>query len=606
MALENLHIDHEKNAQALLVECAWEVCNQVGGIYTVIRSKVPAAKEKWGNNYCLLGPYFYNQAAAAFDPIVDLDSDPFGEVIKRVRAKGIEVHYGHWLVTGRPRVVLFNPFSAYHQLGQAKYELWENHGISIPDEDLINQVIAFGYCTQLFFHEFYAVKGKDQKIIGHFHEWMAATSLPNLRKYLPEVSYVFTTHATMLGRYLAMNDPLFYEYLSFYNWENEAKHFNIEAQVRIERAAAHAAHVLTTVSEVTALECVHLLGRDPEVILPNGLNIERFVALHEFQNLHLKFKEKIHQFVMGHFFQSYSFDLDKTLYFFTSGRYEYQNKGYDVCIEALARLNYMMQQANIDVTVVFFFITKRPYKSILPHVLESRAVMEEIRQTCEDIQKQVGDRLFYATAASSEYKMPDLNNFVDDTMRLRLRRTLQSWKSSNLPPIVTHSLYEDDGILNFLRSANLVNNQHDKVKIVYHPDFISVTNPLFGLEYGQFVRGCHLGIFPSYYEPWGYTPLECIARGVPAVTSDLSGFGNYAIRNLPDHEKNGLYVVHRQHKLFHDTAQELADKLLRFVKLTRRDRIHLRNNVEESSVHFDWSNLLYRYEQAYTLALNRV
>ena len=158
------------------------------------------------------------------------------------------------------------------------------------------------------------------------------------------VSLVFTTHATLLGRYLAMNDPEFYNHLPFFNWLDEAINFNIESPVRIERAAAHGSHVFTTVSEVTARECVHLLGRDPDVVTPNGINNERFAVLHEFQNLHQEYKEKIHQFVMAHFFSNYTFNLDKTIYLFTSGRFEFRNKGFGLTLEALARLNYLMQR----------------------------------------------------------------------------------------------------------------------------------------------------------------------------------------------------------------------------------------------------------------------
>ena len=217
------------------------------------------------------------------------------------------------------------------------------------------------------------------------------------------------------------------------------------------------------------------------------------------------------------------------MYFFTSGRYEYRNKGFDVTLEALARLNYRMQEAGIKKTVVMFFITKQPYHSVNPAVLQSRVMMEEIRETCEAIEKEIGRKLFYTAASSTDFKLPSLRDFVDDYWQLRYRRTLQSWKTHNLPSVVTHNLVNDqtDEILHFLRSSNLINNAHDRVKIVYHPDFVSVTNPLFAMDYGQFVRGCHMGVFPSYYEPWGYTPLECIARGVPAVTSDLSGFGDY-------------------------------------------------------------------------------
>jgi glycogen synthase len=584
-----------------LFEIAWEVCNQVGGIYTVLRSKVPTVQEKWGENYFLVGPYFPQTASVEFEPIEPEDNE-VGRTVRKMREKGFEVYYGHWLVTGRPRVVLLNPFSIFHNIGQIKYYLWENHGISTGEDNLVDQVIAFGDLVSQFFLMLADEENIKGNTIAHFHEWMAGTPIPNMRMERLPIHIIFTTHATMLGRYLAMNDSRFYDHLAYADWFKEARHFNIEPAVRIERAAAHGAHIFTTVSEVTAKECRQLLGREPEFILPNGINIQRFIALHEFQNLHLEYKEKIHQFVMGHFFQSYHFELDKTLYFFTSGRYEYRNKGFDLTLEALARLNWWLKQAKSDITVVCFFITKQPYQSINPDVLQSRAVMEEIRQTCDSITKQVGNKLFYAAAGSEDQRLPQLNDFVDDYWRLRLRRTLQSWKSNKLPSVVTHNLWNDSGddILNFLRSSNLINKPDDKVKVVYHPDFISPTNPLFGMEYGQFVRGCHLGVFPSYYEPWGYTPLECIARGVPAVTSDLSGFGDYVLKTMANHEENGIYVVRRDKKSFDEAAHQLTQVLFNFVQQTRRDRITQRNKVESSSPAFDWKRLIDYYEKAYS------
>ena len=162
-----------------------------------------------------------------------------------------------------------------------------------------------------------------------------------------------------------------------------------------------------------------------------------------------------------------------------------------------------------------------------------------------------------------------------------------------------------DEILNFLRAANLVNNRHDKVKVVYHPDFISTSNPLFKMDYTQFVRGCHLGIFPSMYEPWGYTPLECLASGLPSITSNLAGFGDYVSRNILEHEKLGMYIVDRKSGDFNRTADELADIMFRFVQLNRRERIALRYKSEEASLHFDWSNLGRYYDEAYHLAVHR-
>ncbi|MCK5702448.1 MAG: glycosyltransferase [Cyclobacteriaceae bacterium] len=590
----------------LLTEIAWEACNQVGGIYTVLRSKVPTMIEKFGDNYCLVGPYVHAYVTTEFEEIKDIEG-PFSKAAAKMREMGFEAHFGKWLVTGRPKIVLLNPHSVFDKLGELKYQLWEHHHIEVPDDDLINQVVAFGFLTKIFIEVLSGKKTKNQNIIAHFHEWMAAIPIPEIKKANLPVSITFTTHATILGRYLAMNDPEFYNHLPFFDWLQEAKNFNIEAQVRIERAAAHGSHVFTTVSEVTAVECQYLLNREPDVVTPNGINIDRFTVVHEFQNQHQKYKERIHQFVMAHFFNNYTFDLDKTLYFFTSGRFEFRNKGFGLTLEALARLNYMMQKERIDKTVVMFFITKQPYHSINPDVLQSRAVMEELRQTCQSIEKQVGSKLFHEAAEIPDSKLPELSKYVDDYWRLRFRRTLQSWKSDRLPPIVTHNLINDtdDPILMFLRSANLVNNASDKVKIVYHPDFIVAANPLWGIDYDQFTRGCNLGVFPSYYEPWGYTPLESIARGVPAVTSNLSGFGDFVVHNIPNSEEKGIIVIDKVKNTFHESAQQLADELLKFVKQNLRERVEFRNKSEAASVNFDWNSLVKHYDKAYLLSIQR-
>lgn len=596
-------------SNAVLFEIAWEVCNQVGGIYTVIRSKVPSVIQKWGmDNYFLIGPYFEDQAAAHFDPATDY-STPVGQAVLKMQERGFDVHYGQWIVSGRPYVVLFNPYSVFDKLGEIKHFVWQDYHISLPGhDDLLDKVAAFGFQVKEFLRYLCSSGFCSQRVIAHFHEWMAGLPIPGLRKENLNIKIVFTTHATLLGRYLAMNDDLFYEHLPFYNWEREAVNFNVRPIVEIERASAHGAHVFTTVSELTGRECTHLLGRTPDMILPNGLNIQRFEVMHQVQNQHLEFKEQIHDFVMGHFFQSYSFDLSNTLYFFTSGRYEYQNKGYDLTLEALARLNWRMQQANSDMTVVAFFITRRPYYTFNPDVLHSKAMIDDIRRVCEEIKEQVGRRLYTRiTAENGGYEFPRLSEMVDDYLRLKLRRNVQSWKSNQLPKVVTHTLVDDakDEILNFLRTANLINKRHDKVKVVYHPDFISTSNPLFKMDYTQFVRGCHLGVFPSRYEPWGYTPLECLASGVPSVTSNLSGFGDYVSRNILDHEKQGMYIIDRKRKDFHQSADELANIMMRFVQMNRRERISLRSRCEDASLHFDWSNLGRFYDEAYHVALSR-
>jgi glycogen synthase len=594
------------SAHALLVEVAWEVCNQVGGIYTVIRSKAPAMMESWSGRFCMIGPYVNKNIQAELEPLEDA-ADVFGLAAASLRKKGYDVIYAEWLITGKPRVVLINPHVIEEKaMAVIKYLLWKNHNIPTPAKnDLIDPVVAFAYLTKMFIDELVKIAGKDQPVLAHFHEWMAGLPIIDIKREQMPVKTIFTTHATQLGRHLAINSPFFYAHLPFFKWEEEAKKFGVETEAAIEYSCAQRCDVMTTVSDVTARECKHLLKRAPDVILPNGLNIQRFEALHEFQNLHSLYKEQIHEFIMGHFFSSYSFNLDKTLYFFTSGRYEYKNKGFDLTLEALVHLNHQLKLEKSELTVVMFFVTRRDYYSIKPEVLQSRAVMEELRQTCEAIQRQVGKRLFFESTMQKDNRLPELNEFVDEYWKLRYRRTIQSWKSNRMPLPVTHKLVneEDDDILKFLLRRDLLNREEDKVKIVYHPDFITYTNPLFGMDYSQFVRGCHLGIFPSYYEPWGYTPLECMASGVPAVTSDLSGFGDYLLRNMPDHEKGGMFVVERGKRTFDWSAKQLAAFLYKFLQQDRRSRITQRNNVESYSSAFDWENLITHYEEAYRTAL---
>ena len=601
-------INRNSKKKQFLIETAWEVCNQVGGIYTVIRSKVPAAKEKWGNDYVLLGPYLNESSSADFEELKPSNS-LVGKTVKKMQEMGLGVRYGTWLVSGRPTTVLFDIQSVMEKLGDIKYYYYQNHYVSFDNHDpLIDQVMAFGYLVKIFISEITRLSlAKNIQMLAHFHEWMAGTAIADLRREEVPVRLIFTTHATVLGRYLAMNNVAFYDHLPFLNWEDEAKNFNIDAVTRLERACAHGSHVFTTVSEVTGRECLHLLGRNPDHILPNGFNVERFSVLHEVHNVHQKYKEMIHRFVMGHFFQSYTFDLDQTLFFFTSGRYEYQNKGYDMTLEALARLNWKLKSENSKETVVMFIITKRPSHSINPDILNSRVVLEEIERNCDSIVEQIKEQLFRFASTNDEqdYRLPQLNDMVDDYWQLRYRRAIRSWKSDKLPSIITHNLMDDssDSVLNYLRNANLLNHKDDRVKFVYHPDFINSSNPLFRMDYSDFVRGCHLGIFPSNYEPWGYTPLECLVRGVGTVTSDMAGFGDYARRIDIADEKHGLYMVERSKKDYNAAVDDLVNILYNFVKTTRKERIELRNKCEDLSERFDWRNLYSAYSEAYEKAL---
>ncbi len=596
------HRPSTPSRQALVFEVAWEICQQLGGIYTVMRTKVPAMKEHLGDRYVMVGPYSPRLSPMEFEP-----AEPEGmlsDAIERLAGEGVKAHFGYWLCTGRPAVVLLDIATDPKELESIKYHYWRNHSINLPGGDqLLDNVLVFGDRVRAFFKAV-AEAATETPLLAHFHEWMSSTAIAEIRRLQLPVATVFTTHATLLGRHLAMRNPWFYNSLETTNWLQEAQSFGIETQVRLERTAATHCTTFTTVSEVTGQECQYLLGRKPDVILPNGLNIERYAAVHEFQNLHRINKERLHQFVMGHFFPSYTFDLETTSYFFTSGRYEYHNKGFDLTLEALSRLNLRLRQANSDRTVVFFLVTRRDFHSINPDVLNRRAMMEEMRNTCEEVQRQVGERLFQAVAAR---RSPSLDSLVDERWKLRLRQFMYAWQTEQLPPIVTHNLHDDrhDQVLNQLRASNLINLPEDRVKVVYHPDFVTPSSPLFGMDYPQFVRGCHMGIFPSCYEPWGYTPMECVASGIPAITSDFSGFGAYLLNNLPTCQRNGLYVVRRRNLDFAGAADDLADYLWRYLKMGLRDRITMRNRVEAFSENFGWVKLVKFYLQAHDDALRK-
>ena len=330
----------------LFFEVAWEVCWQLGGIYTVLKTKIQQMQEKWGDRYCLIGPYNPTTAAVEFE---ERPTDGhIRETLDRLRRNGIPCHYGRWLIPGRPNVILLDYRARFWRLGEDLYTVWRDHGITSSTSDgEVNEVVAFGMTVADFFRELCDVV-KNRRILGQFHEWMGGLAVPRIAHMKLPIATVFTTHATLLGRYLASDNPYFYDHLPFFNGDEQAAKYNILAKHQIEKAAAHASTVFTTVSSVTAFEAEKLLGRNVDVVVPNGINLHRFAALHEFQNLHQKYKEKIHDFVMGHFFPSYSFDLDRTLYFFTSGRYEYKNKGMDLFIESMARLNGRLKAIDPD------------------------------------------------------------------------------------------------------------------------------------------------------------------------------------------------------------------------------------------------------------------
>jgi len=599
-----MFLSADEEASAHLFEVAWEVCAQVGGIYTVVRSKAPDMLTEWGERYHLIGPYDGQRTEAEFERL-EPDGVTAG-VLDSLRAEGINCHYGRWLVAGYPRVILLDYAAHYSQIMSLKYRLWLDHNIALPPGDTLSEhVLLFAALVERLLEEYRRQLPASVPMVAHFHEWMTGLAIPMMKKRGLPIATVFTTHATVIGRAYCADRDDFYDVLEHMNADAESGRRGIYHLYCIERASAAAADMFTTVSDVTASEATKLLARKPDLITPNGLRVQRFEALHEFQNLHRHYKEQLHDFVRGHFFGSYAFDLDHTVYLFLAGRYEYRNKGMDVYLEALGRLNQRLQAAQSTTTVVAFLVTRAATHGLNGDVLNSRFAFEELQRHCDQLTQDMGRRLRSITSTG---RLPERDELLLPDDIVQLKRIMQSCRRTRLPIVVTHNLQDDafDPVICHIRRLGLFNSPADRVKIVYHPDFITPASPLFRMDYDQFVRGCHLGVFPSYYEPWGYTPAECTALGIPSVTSDLSGFGSFIQANVSDHDDCGLYVLHRRHTPFDRVVEQLANTLFRFCRLSRRQRIQMRNRVESLSELLSWQRLVQHYFEAERFALRRI
>lgn len=573
----------------------------MGGIYTVLKSKAPAMLERWGDRYCLIGPYMPACAAIEFEE-TGLPDNGLRAALLEMKSSGIACHYGRWLIPGKPKVILIDHTTRHPFFSDDKYLLWRDNHIETPagDEE-VNTAIAFGFAVTMFFTAL-AKHQAQTPILAHFHEWQAGVPILRISHLKLPVRTFFTTHATLLGRYIASQSRNFYESLHQIDPERAARDFNIVPRYRLERAAAHGANYFSTISDITAGEARQMLGRSPDAILPNGFNKTRFTALHEFQNLHVRNKEQIHDFVRGHFFPSYPFNLERTLYFFTSGRYEYYNKGMEVFIEALYRLNQRLRSLPAPPTVVVFIITKAATRNINVETLHRQLALGELKKIRDEMIPSIEHAFLHALTLG---RFPDYEELLPTDSQTAIKRSIHGFRREGLPAIVTHDMVDsaDDPVLRHLRHRNLINHQSDPVKVVFHPDFITPSSPLLGMEYDEFVRGCHLGVFPSYYEPWGYTPLECMALGIPAVTTDVSGFGAYAQSAHPNLKENGLYVLPRAGVSADNSIIALSDYLFDFCGLTLRERIEVRNRAESLSERFDWTHLAKHYHELHDRAL---
>lgn len=583
-------------------ETSWEVCNKVGGIHTVLTSKIDIMKAHY-NNYYMIGPYIEQRARSEFteEPLPEVFRRPF----ERLRSENILCHYGTWDdVKGKPKVILVEFFGMLDKKNNIKSEYWTDYAIdSMKGYWDFEEPAMWSYCVGRLIHAVYDDSLRGKNVVAQFHEWLSAFGLLYLKKYCKDVATVFTTHATVLGRTLASNGVNLYAELDHLNPLNEAYRFNVEAKHLTEKAAAIHADIFTTVSEITGIESERFLSRKPEVILYNGLDIDKFPGFEDVSIKHRASREKIREFLTYYFFPYYTFDIDKNLIFYTAGRYEYHNKGYDALLKALGRLNERLKREGDHAhTVTMFFWIPMEQHGLKIEVLENKNYYMHIKNYINVNGTDIMTRMIYDIVSRKGEVVPDI---FKDTFMQGLRKDVAIFERKGHPPMSTHNIDEQNNQLAVaLRQNGLLNRKEDMVKVVIEPVYLDGNDGFIDLTYYDAIVGCHLGLFPSYYEPWGYTPLESVALGIPALTTDLSGFGLFVKNHSLS--KEGVYVLERHNKDEDAMIQNFTDILSRFMKFNQQQRTDCKLNAKNVSASADWKLFAEYYFNAHNMALQKL
>lgn len=584
----------------IVCEASWEVCNKCGGIYTVVSSKAALTQAHY-DAYYLIGPLL-DEHQEGFVP--QEPPETISRIFERLAKKNIRCRYGYWDIEGSPSTILVDGKALFAHLNDIKKGLWEDHSVDSLNAGYdFHEPLVWSWGVGLLLEEFEKEFSK-KSIVGHFHEWLSGASILHLANIKSSIATVFTTHATMLGRAISGSDRWLYDILESIDPEVEAKAIGIEEKFTMERAAAHTSDIFSTVSSSTAYEAKHVLGREP-CVLPNGLPLDKFPTFEQASTNHKNNKRRMQEYLMAHFFpyqsnngEDHVFDLSNTLFFYTSGRYEFENKGLDVMIDALGQLNDRMKDKGTDKNIITFFFITGDGTNPKPELLENKNYLDELMDAINNRSNTFMQRFIMDVLSNDDIDVKPLPEY----MLQQMKRKYWSVKRHRDPPLTTHTINEDDdAIIRACHNNNLLNRYDDKVKIVFIPSVLNGKDGLLNMTYYEAVSACHLGIFPSYYEPWGYTPLESLAHGVPAITTNLTGFGKYMKNKLSENNK-GLHVIPRNNDRS-ATKKELVSIFESFISLTTNERVNCKINAHALATYADWRQLIRRYIDAHTKAL---
>lgn len=535
-----------------IFEASWEVCNKVGGIYTVLSTRAKTLQEAFKDKVFFIGPDLW---AGKENPLFSENENLCAAWREHALKKdGLKVRVGRWNIPGEPIVILVDFYPFFSKKNEIYGQMWENFQVdSLHAYGDYDEASMFSYAAGKVVESFYHFNlTENDKVIYQAHEWMTGLGALYLQKAVPEIATIFTTHATSIGRSIAGNNKPLYDYLFAYNGDQMARELNMEAKHSIEKQTAHHVDCFTTVSEITNNECKELLDKPADVVLMNGFE-DDFVPQGRMFTAKRK-KARAAMLNLANKLLGITMS-DDTLIVGTSGRYEFKNKGINVYLEALNRLT---RDKNLKKEVLAFI----------------------------NVPGWVGDPR------------------EDLVERLKSKETFTTPLEC---PFITHWLHNmsHDQVLDMMKYLGMSNSVDSKVKVIFVPCYLDGKDGILNLEYYDLVLGNDLSVYPSYYEPWGYTPLESVAFHVPTITTDLAGFGLWvnSLKGRYSELKDGVKVIHRSDYNYSEVADVIKDTISEFSGLPENVIKTMRKNAADIAEKALWMHFIKYYYEAYDVAL---
>ena len=537
-----------------IFESSWEVCNKVGGIYTVLSSRAKTLQDEMKDRIIFIGPDFWKESES---PYFKEDMALFAEWQWVAKEQGLKVRVGRWTVPGEPIAILvdFQPY--FEQKNEIYGWLWENYQVdSLHAYGDYDEASMFSYAAALVVESFYNwLANPSLKVIYHANEWMCGLGALYINNKLPQIGTVFTTHATSIGRSIAGNQKPLYDYLFAYNGDQMAGELNMQSKHSIEKQTALHVDCFTTVSDITANECKELLDKPVDVVLPNGFD-NSFVPKGAVFNSKRKAARKrlldVANALLGEQLD------DDTLIVSTSGRYEFRNKGIDVFVEAMNRL---LRDRDLKKKVLAFI---------------------EVPGWVGEPRKDLQERLQKGGQFDTPLEVPQVTHWL-------------------------HNMSHDN-VLSMMKYYDMHNRKDDQVKVIFLPCYLDGKDGIVNMSYYDVVLGNDLCVYPSYYEPWGYTPLEAVAFKVPCITTDLAGFGLWANTEFGGRYgeiEDGVKVIHRTDYNYSEVADAIKDTVARFSAMSQKEIDACRKAADALSKKALWSQFIKYYHEAYDIALRK-